>query len=117
MARKSKKKKVGPKSKLTPELHKEFVDLIKAGNYIETACVTVGINKSTYYRWLKKADQSNRYDRYKKFQADVEQAMAIAEARDIIIISIAAEHDWKAAVWLLEHRFTDNWGIPPKGGC
>lgn len=47
MTRNNKKKKVGLKSKLTPELHKEFVDLIKAGNYIETVCVIAGINKST----------------------------------------------------------------------
>lgn len=40
--------------------------------------------------------------------------MAIAEARDIVIISIAAKHDWRAAAWILEHRFTDNWGLPPK---
>ena len=47
-------KKQGRPTKLTPELREEIVELLKAGNYIKTACAVVGINKTTFYQWLKK---------------------------------------------------------------
>lgn len=107
-------KKVGRPSKLTLELQDEFVEYIKMGDYIETACALVGINKSTYYDWMKKADESSRYTKYKRFKDAVEHAQAVSEARDVIIISEAAISDWRAARWMLEHRFTEHWGIPSK---
>lgn len=57
----------------------------------------------------EKADQSTRYTKYRKFKDEVEKAMAIAEARDVAIIALASEEDWKAAAWMLEHRFSEHW--------
>lgn len=61
------KKNVGRPTLLTPKLREEIVGMLIAGNYIETVCVLVGINKSTFYKWLKKADESTRYTKYSKF--------------------------------------------------
>jgi transposase len=52
-------KKPGRPSKLTPELQAEIILLLKAGNFVETACNNVGINKSTFYDWIKKGEKSN----------------------------------------------------------
>ena len=100
----------GRPSKLTPKVEKEFVDLVKSGNYIETACVMVGIGRSTYYDWIKKANDSIESNRYTKFRDNVRKAQAWAEARDIFIISRHAENNWRAAAWLLERKYPQRWG-------
>jgi transposase len=111
MARKRKtKKKVGRPSKLTPELREEIVDLIKTGNYIETVCAMVSINKTTFYKWLKKADESTRPNKYTKLRDDVEKAQAWSEARDVAIISKHSEKNWRAAAWKLERKYPTRWG-------
>ena len=37
--------------KLDPALTKRIVDLVRAGNYAETAATTVGIHSTTYPGW------------------------------------------------------------------
>ena len=111
MADKS-KKKVGRPTKLTPQLREEIVELLKSGNYIETVCGLVGINKTTFYLWINKADASTRSTKYSKFRDDVYKAMAFSEARLVTLIAKSAEKDWRAAVWMLERRQPERWGKP-----
>ena len=85
MTKKSKKsnskKNQGRPSKLTPELQAEIILLLKVGNFVETTCGTVGINKSTFYDWMKKGENSNHpKNKYRKFHDAVVQAMAWSEA-------------------------------------
>jgi len=106
------KKNIGRPTLLTPKLREEIVKMLKAGNYIETVCALVGINKSTFYKWLKKADESTRSTKYSKFRDAVEKAKAIAEARDVAILAKHCETNWKAAKWKLERRYPNKWGKP-----
>ena len=92
MTKKSKKSKSkknqGRPSKLTPELQAEIILLLKVGNFVETTCGTVGINKSTFYDWMNKGENSNHpKNKYRKFQDAVVQAMAWSEARCVAIIT------------------------------
>jgi hypothetical protein len=103
-------KRKGRPSRLTPKVEKEFVGLIKAGNYIETACATVGIGRSTYYDWRKKADESTKPNKYTRFMDEVRKAQAWAEARDVAIINIHAENNWRAAAWKMERKYPNRWG-------
>jgi transposase len=105
------RKKQGRPSKLTPELHAEMVLLFKMGNFVETACKTVGINKSTYYDWIKKGKKCNfPQNKYKIFKDAVDKAMAYSEARDVAIIAKHSEDKWTAATWMLSRRFPERWG-------
>ena len=113
----------GRPTKLTPELQEELVKVIRAGNYIETACAYVGINKTTFYDWMKRgAREKERLERNtnarpKKSEATfvelsnaIEKALAQAEIRDVAIIGKAAEENWQAAAWRLERKFPERWG-------
>ena len=113
----------GRPSKLTPEIQEEILRVIKSGNYIETACAYVGINKSTFYEWLKRgAREKDRVAKnprakvrksekpYVDFHNAVEKALAQAEIRDVAIIGKAAEENWQAAAWRLERKFPERWG-------
>jgi len=105
------KKKQGRPSKLTLELQAEMIVLLKAGNFKETSCETVGINKSTFYDWMKKGKKSNHpKNKYKKFQEAVEQAMAWSEARNVALITKHSEENWRAAAWMLSRKHPDKWG-------
>ena len=81
------RKKTGRPSKLNLELEAEIVELIKLGNYVETACGVVGIGKQRFIESMKKAKASVRYNKYVRFRNAVEKAQAWSEARDIAIIT------------------------------
>lgn len=105
------KKKQGRPSKLTSELQAEIILLLKAGNFVETACDIVGINKSTFYDWIKKGEKSNNpRNKFKIFQEAVEHAMAWSEARDVALIAKHSENDYKASQWRLSRKYPDKWG-------
>jgi hypothetical protein len=84
--------------------------LLKAGNYIETACAVVSINKTTFYQWLKKAKSFTRSTKYTIFSDTVKKAMVFAEARLVALITRAAEKNWSEAVWMLERKYPERWG-------
>lgn len=103
-------KKTGRPTKLTPKMRKEIVDLLKAGNYIGTACILAGVSTSTYYRWINAANKSTRPNKYTKFRDEVEKAKAFAEARDVASITKHSEKHWQSAAWRLERKHPESWG-------
>ena len=115
--------KRGRPNKLTKEIEEELVRVIRSGNYIETACAYVGINKTTFYDWMKKgAREKDRVEKEPKARVRkemkpfvelsnaIEKALAHAEIRDVAIIGKSAETNWQAAAWRLERKFPDKWG-------
>jgi transposase-like protein len=102
--------RVGRPTKLTPEIQERIVELLKAGNYVETACAVVGIGRTTYYDWMKKAEESTRANKYTRFHDAVRQAKAWSEARLVAMINKHAEKIWQAAAWMLERKYPERWG-------
>lgn len=96
-------------TKLTPEIQKTIVELLRRGNYIETAAVFAGIDKKTFYNWMKRGNEATS-GKYNEFFHAVEQAMAEAEIRDVANITNAAKTNWKASAWRLQHRNPRKWG-------
>jgi transposase len=104
-------------SKLTPELAEKICNVLRAGNYVDTAAAYAGICKDTYYDWLRRGaraakanDTSEAEAPYRAFHAAVEQALAAAEIRDVALIGKAANDQWQAAAWRLERRYPEKWG-------
>lgn len=105
-----KKKKPGPKGKLTPERSRKIIKAIKEGSPHETAAQSAGISVSTFYLWLEKGEQFET-GQYAEFSEKVRQAEAQAESERIRRINKAGkEGDWKADAWYLERRYPDKWG-------
>ena len=48
---------MGRPSKLDDSRVEELVKWLKLGYYIEDACTMAGIAKTTYYRWIDKAEE------------------------------------------------------------
>jgi transposase len=99
--------RTGRPTKLTTDLQERIVQLLRAGNYIETACSFCDIDKPTLYAWLKRGNRQ-RAGIYRDFLNATERAIAEAEIRDLEEIRKAK--DWTAKAWRLERKFPKRWG-------
>ncbi len=98
------------KSKLTPELQDKIGRNIRLGMSLKNAALAAGISESTFYDWLSKGEQATR-GRYAEFSEYIKESKAIAEQRHVgIIVKAAVKGDWKAAQFILERRFPEDWG-------
>lgn len=99
---------MGRPTKLTPERHKQIVDLVRAGNYPEIAAQAAGINAATYYRWMQKGEDGTAP--YGEFREAIKEAQGTAEAHAVAIIRKAAlDGTWQAAAWFLERSKAERW--------
>lgn len=99
----------GRKTKLTPAIQARIVEVIAAGNYLETAAAHAGINKQTLHKWLSWGERQGR-GLYKQFAEAVRKAQADSETRDVLLISKAAQEGaWQAAAWMLERKHPARW--------
>jgi len=97
-------------TKLTPDVHTLVVQLLGAGNYIETAAAAAGVSSSTMRDWLRRGARA-RSGIYRELHEAVNKATAEAEAKDVIRISKAASSgEWRAAAWKLERRYPERFG-------
>lgn len=103
------KKNTGRPSKLTADIQNKIIEAIRAGAYVETAAAYAGINKTTFYDWLKKGARGEA-PAFVEFSNAVQKALASSEMRDIVTITKAAESQWQAAAWRLERKHPNRWG-------
>ena len=96
-------------TKLTPEVHEAIVDGINAGLTFRLTCARVGVNPSTFYRWLDTGETA-KTGRYREFYEAVERAKADSALRLVSQITLQAPADWRAAAFILERRFPDDYG-------
>lgn len=92
---------------LTPELHREIVDLIRAGNYLDTAASLAGTTPDTARRWLRRGGkylrrklraeengepfETSEYEEiFSAFFLAIKKARAYAEARNVANINSVA---------------------------
>lgn len=121
----------GRPSKLTPELVERILDSVLGGAYFETAAQAAGVNKTTLYRWLRRADDleaaaAEHTDSDAEFvdvyahtdpahwvYLDFRHALKSAEAyveTDLLGRARGAGLGWQAFMTILERRFPDRWG-------
>lgn len=112
--------------KINQSIIDKIVSAIRQGAYIETAAAYAGINKDTFYDWMKKGANEklerqkaleNKEKRPKKyhlqvlFSDSIEKAMAESELFDLSVITQAAKKGtWQAAAWRLERKFPKKYG-------
>ena len=86
---------------LTPERHEAIIKMVADGAFIDTACALAGVDDSTFYRWLKRADDPKAPAKFRVFREDLTRARAEAEQKAINLVLGHAERDWRAATWYL----------------
>lgn len=99
-----------------------LLEALEGGLFIAGAAAWAGIGERTARRWLArgKADEAAEViSNYLQFWQAAQVAQAIATHRALVVINKAIRGgDWRAACWLLEHRYPERWGnpAPPRPG-
>ncbi len=119
--------KHGRPLELTEDVIKLVANSLLVGNYFETAIASAGFHKDTGYEWLKKG-ANHPGSIYSQFSDAVRKAEADSEARDVMVIEMAAHgakaqfdsqgnkvreevaRDPKVAMWRLERKHPKRWG-------
>ena len=86
-----------------------LVENVRLGMTQERAAESVGISEQTLYNWIKKAKNADSPE-HVEFYIGLREASAACEMRYLSLISEHAEVDWRAAMAILERRFSKDWG-------
>ena len=86
-----------------------FYEAVRYGSKIKHACQYAGINVSTYYTWRRRALKGE--EPYATFLRGIEQAQGEFVARNLEAIHAHTAIDWKAAAWLLERSYPEEYAM------
>jgi transposase len=101
--------KIGKPTKLTPRLQEQICQLLRQGNFIQTVCSFVGIDKTSFYLYMRLGERATEGIHY-EFRKAVLKSQAEAEMRMLRHIVEAAQTDWCASAWRLERKFPKKYG-------
>ena len=97
----------GRPSKLTREVEADLTLLLAQGVPVKLAAAATDVSPRSVRRWLHEGDLR---ERVAEVRATERQADATSEARLVVLVTLAARHDWRAAKWMLERRWPERWG-------
>ena len=100
---------VGRPTKLTPEAQEIIIGGIAAGLTYRLSCQRAGVTPTTFYVWLEKG-AAQRGGIYSEFADAVARAKSDSALRLVSTIMLQAPADWRAAAFILERRFPDDYG-------
>lgn len=86
-----------------------FYEAVRYGSKIKHACQYAGINVSTYYTWRRRALKGE--EPYATFLRGIEQAQGEFVTRNLEAIHAHTAIDWKAAAWLLERSYPEQYAM------
>jgi hypothetical protein len=104
-------------TKLTAEVQKTITDAIAIGATYQAAAEYAGISYDTFNAWMR-----DERPKFRQFSEAVVAANARARINLLARIQKAAQGtenkdgDWRAAAWVLERRFGDEYGQTVKFG-
>jgi hypothetical protein len=98
----------GRRTLLTEPLQKKICALLAEGSAIKPACIVCGVSERVYYNWQDRGRAGE--EPFSRFFSAVTRARETHKANLIKRIVEAAKADWKAASWLLERQFANEFG-------
>lgn len=105
--------KGGRPSKLTETKKRRYLEALRTGATIKSACEVSGLIYDTVQDWMQrgKGEHPTRkpLPEYVQFVQDSTRAIADAEMILLSRINTASSHDWRAAGWILERRHPGRW--------
>jgi hypothetical protein len=91
----------------TPELTERVCEALKKGAYAVDAAACVGIDASTFYRWMR-LGKKGEGEAFCAFYHAVKLAKSVRV--QVLCEAIAAEPAWQARAWLLERTDPKRFG-------
>jgi hypothetical protein len=81
--------------------------LVRAGMSLENVAYAVGIDPTTFFRWMREGRRATD-GVLREFFTGVKKALAAFEY--FCIEAIPTDTQWQRRAWLLERKFPDQWG-------
>lgn len=102
------------RTKLTPQLSKDFCQALHDGLTFAGACDLVGIAPQTFHEWMARGEGTHERPQTPQFAAfadAVKEARAVRDRKYVRVIEKAAEDGtWQAAAWFLERTNRKEFG-------
>lgn len=109
VARRGAKGENGQPTKLTPDVQTAVCYAIQTGCYYETAAQLGGIDKTTFWRWMRAGEKAETGE-FRDFYQAVLAAEADAEVRAVELWRSGMADNWQAARDFLARRHPERWG-------
>lgn len=103
----------GRQPKLTPELSDQICRYIASGLTKKGAVDAACVSQSSLYLWLEKGERDKARGKktvYSDFLESLRRAEGSFKMGRINTIRQASSDDWRAAAWLLERCYRDEYG-------
>jgi transposase-like protein len=94
---------------LSAEQREIIIEAISSGATVTAAAGAAGCSRRTIARWRERGAGDGATPSEREFLLDYERAEAVAEVRLVQAITTAGTTDWRAAAWMLCHRWPDRW--------
>jgi hypothetical protein len=92
-----------------PDVAEQLLSYVRAGNSPYASARAVGLSKATWYSILRRGREGSD-PQYATFVEELEAARANAKVSLLTIVRAAAPRDWRAASWLLERLWPQQFG-------
>jgi hypothetical protein len=96
---------------VNPEIRQQLIDIIRRGNYVQTAMTALGLSDDFYYHCVEMASRGQK--EYCQLVKELKKAESEAEIDVMAKMMLGKEHFLPAATFL-ERRFRDRWGRSDK---
>jgi transposase-like protein len=100
----------GSRIAVTSDIVDKLVQAVLVGATYELAAKYAGISKDTFDRWRKQAEHAKPGTPLAELRTRLRQAEGRAAVGWLALVNQAAQVDWKAASWLLAHRYPELYG-------
>jgi len=99
---------VGRKTKLNDEVEVKICGYLACGLPVKDACNLASVSERTYRRWIAEGKLADTGRKRKFWQAST-RASSLAVSKLTGIVTAAAKKDWRAAAFILERRWPQEW--------
>lgn len=105
-------KKPGRPTLLNPTRQAALLEAIEQGMPLKQAAAIAGMSYDTLNAWQKRGENESAPEEYRQFCQQLRHSQAVAMQVHVSSICDAAKRDWRAAAWMLERRFPEDFARP-----
>lgn len=101
-------KKPGRPTLLNPTRQAALLEAIEQGMPLKHAAAVACMSYDTLNRWQKRGENESAPEEYRQFCQLLRRSQAVAMQVHLSSICDAAKRDWRAAAWMLERRYPED---------
>ncbi|WP_009963175.1 hypothetical protein [Verrucomicrobium spinosum] len=101
-------KRPGRPTLLNPTRQAALLEAIEQGMPLKHAAAVASMSYDTLNHWQKRGENESAPEEYRQFCQLLRRSQAIAMQVHLSSICDAAKRDWRAAAWMLERRYPED---------